>query len=112
MPEICGVYVLYDHDEIVYIGKSKNVHRRILEHRDKEFTHFKIIEVDSDNYSKLERILIEEFFPVYNTDNETRIAYAEKFMKVELVFNLTQYGSAQPPKGVLREKCKDEEAPF
>ena len=67
-----GVYLLFDNDELVYIGQSWNCKLRVAEHTgqksDKKFTSWNYIPVDEEAESKrLERILIQEHKPKYNT---------------------------------------------
>lgn len=39
LPGTCGVYYLYDSkDELIYIGKSKNIHQRIISHLNNRLT--------------------------------------------------------------------------
>ncbi len=90
MPIICGVYILYNHDQMLYVGKSKNVHRRIQEHQDKPFTHFKIIECSDEDYSALERLLIESYFPSFNKDSETERVYEKKCAIDDLLGRILQ----------------------
>lgn len=70
-PVVCGVYILYDGDQIVYVGKSSDVHKRITQHTDKTYTCYRVIECDEEVNGMLERMLIEFFLPRYNNDPTT-----------------------------------------
>lgn len=62
-----GVYFLYKCGELVYIGQSDNVYRRIGQHiaeKKKDFDDFRIYE--TDDYIRLESFLIGMFHPKYN----------------------------------------------
>jgi len=61
-----GIYFLIDGDEIVYIGQSSRISRRIPEHLvDKKFNRIFLLIV-SDNINKLEIDYINKFNPKYN----------------------------------------------
>lgn len=62
-----GVYFLYDHDELVYIGQSNNMYQRIGEHiaqGEKKFDRFELY--PTADRIRLEGFLIEMFGPKYN----------------------------------------------
>ena len=61
-----GVYLLAMEDRIVYVGQSKNPHARIPQHRDKEFTHFRILRCPERRLTYWESVLIKKINPVYN----------------------------------------------
>ena len=66
-----GVYFLFNHEELVYIGKGWNCLLRIAEHTrkdsDKVFTSWNYISIDeADMRSKVERTLIKTYKPLYN----------------------------------------------
>jgi len=65
-----AVYFLYDGDEIVYIGQSKEVFGRIASHvRDgeKQFDSFAIIHVSAVELDAVEKANIEAYRPRYNS---------------------------------------------
>ena len=69
---IRGIYFLIDKEEIVYIGKSKDIHFRIsthLENPDKIFTHYYIIKTNlkTNRSLWLESEYIMKFKPKYNS---------------------------------------------
>lgn len=62
-----GVYFLYDKDDLVYIGTSDNLYRRIGEHiaqKEKVFDRFEIF--PTSDRIRLEGFLIKMFKPKYN----------------------------------------------
>lgn len=62
-----GVYFLYDGDELVYIGESDNVFRRIGQHiaeKQKTFDRFEVY--PTKERRRLEGFLIRAFSPKYN----------------------------------------------
>lgn len=62
-----GVYFLYDGDELVYIGESDNVFRRIGQHiyqKSKKFNRFEIY--PTSDRKRLEGFLIDLLHPKYN----------------------------------------------
>ena len=68
--EKSGIYFLYEKDIIVYIGKSKNIAQRLLDHRvtknyDKVITYNTKTEADMHS---IENYLINIHKPKYNTD--------------------------------------------
>lgn len=71
---VCGVYLLYHGSLVVYVGKSSDVHRRILQHTDKEFDSYRVIRCDESILDDLEACLIEWFDPEYNADQASKKA--------------------------------------
>jgi len=65
-----GIYILYNNDEIVYIGKSNNIKNRISQHRkDKQFDRVKSIIFKNDGDIDLyEPYLINKYKPRHNKD--------------------------------------------
>jgi hypothetical protein len=70
-PAICGVYILYQDSTVVYVGKSCDVHKRVTQHTDKDFTSYRVVPCDDSINGDMERMLIEFFLPRYNTDSVT-----------------------------------------
>lgn len=69
-----GVYFLYDGEELVYIGQSDNVYRRIGQHisdGQKMFDSFEVYE--TDDYIRLEGLLINLCKPKYNKTSGTQV---------------------------------------
>lgn len=66
---VCGIYVLFDGDEVVYVGQSRNVHGRIGNHvveGVKKFDRFAVVEVEADLLDYLESKYILALQPKYN----------------------------------------------
>jgi len=94
---LSGVYMLYDGNELVYIGVSRNVYQRILEHcteNKKIFSSIKAITnsnyllvellevlLISKNKTRYNKLRVDNFFSFYNsipsTLNENAPAYNE-----------------------------------
>jgi excinuclease UvrABC nuclease subunit len=73
-PLVSGVYLLFQRDTIVYIGKATDIMNRIRTHRTervKIFDSFSFIEISKDEMGVWERVLINKFNPVYNNDSVT-----------------------------------------
>jgi len=64
-PKVGGVYFLIYEDEIIYIGKTKNIYERIYHHKI-QFDFFTIIKCEELNLNELERQYIMKFEPKYN----------------------------------------------
>ncbi len=75
--ESAGVYVIYHDDDVIYVGRSKDMADRLHEHQadtgnpilysilndDEKHTHYKVIyEVDGDEQSRIENILYDFFY--------------------------------------------------
>jgi hypothetical protein len=70
---VVGIYFLYDNNELVYIGKSTNIHIRINTHRkNKQFDSYSILKCCEDDLKIYERILINKYLPKYNIDMVTK----------------------------------------
>jgi len=64
-----GIYILYDGEEVVYVGQALRGLDRIIQHvkeQKKIFTSFKIIDCQEDQLNKVEAELISHFVPKYN----------------------------------------------
>lgn len=62
-----GVYFLIKDDEVVYIGRSKNVLSRMVGHADKSFDRVLMIPIAEDLCGQLEARMIGWFLPPLNT---------------------------------------------
>lgn len=63
------IYLLYEDNEVIYIGQSKHGISRIIYHMKdggKQFTHFKIINCKPQQLDDIEADLIVYFLPKYN----------------------------------------------
>jgi len=66
---LCGIYILYDLNEAVYVGQSKNILRRVLTHmnnEDKIFDSFQFIRYDITTLNAREKYWIKKLEPKYN----------------------------------------------
>lgn len=62
-----GVYFLFDDEELVYIGRSQDIAKRLDQHQhSKKFDHYSFIECDGDERDELEADLIRLHKPKYN----------------------------------------------
>lgn len=81
-----GVYFLLKNSIVVYVGKSINAIARIHTHKkDKEFTHFAIIECDEDKMRFIESDMIAKYQPLYNKSfpvNEDWICVNKKIKEI------------------------------
>jgi hypothetical protein len=63
----CGVYFLIQDDEIVYVGQSKDVYRRIGVHfADKVFNRTYVLKANESDLLWLEGMYIQKLKPKYN----------------------------------------------
>lgn len=72
-PKCEGIYFLFDGEEIVYVGQSKDVCRRVgnhrlkkREHEPKTFDKFAFIQCDAEKIDEIETFYIAKFNPKYN----------------------------------------------
>ena len=63
-----GVYFLWNSKTLIYVGKSTNIRRRLIEHkRAKKFTSYSFIPIDDvDKMSLLEAYFIVKYKPKLN----------------------------------------------
>lgn len=67
--KICGIYFLVNGSTVIYVGKSTNVLRRVLEHivaGDKEFDAYHVISANRTKLDGMERAYIKAFTPGCN----------------------------------------------
>lgn len=67
----CGIYGLFENEELVYIGRTRNLTRRIKAHRRTDrktsgFTGVSYIAVSLEDHNTVEYRLIQSFCPKYN----------------------------------------------
>jgi len=78
---VSAVYFLFNNDELVYIGMSKNVFYRIKTHlleKSKIFTNWAYIELPINDLSNIEAMFIKKYMPIYNNDVTARRARIDK----------------------------------
>lgn len=61
-----GIYFLKKEDEIVYVGQSINIHRRVEQHKDKDFDDYSFIECEKSLLDCTEEFYILKCNPKYN----------------------------------------------
>lgn len=66
--KIEGVYFLFDKDEIIYIGKSVNIYKRIYAHKIKGvcFDSFSFLKIEIEQLLTMERKYIKKYKPKNN----------------------------------------------
>ena len=75
-----GIYFLYNQDkELIYIGQSRNIYIRLLEHiaeNKKQFDSFKAIKIDDSDFMELMEIyLIQLYKETHNLLNRLTIKF-------------------------------------
>lgn len=77
-----GLYILYEKDNIVYIGKSENIKSRVNQHKkDKIFDSVQsILFIDNANIDIYEPYLINKYKPKYN----------KEFVRLDYCINLPE----------------------
>lgn len=63
-----GVYILIKNDDVIYVGASLNIERRLFAHTNKDYDHAVIIPYNK-RYLYLERRLISFLQPHLNIQN-------------------------------------------
>ena len=73
--EIYCVYLLIDESEIIYIGCSQNIYKRLKQHKyQKEFKHVDIIACNDERKARrIEHELIFKFKPKFNTFGKDKL---------------------------------------
>lgn len=75
IPEIPGIYALFDEDSLVYIGSTKNLRRRISDHlRMSPKRTFRFASCRKDRL-QTEAVLISQFRPRFNRNRLQRAKY-------------------------------------
>lgn len=81
IPETSGIYFLIKGDAVVYVGQSKNVHRRISDHlANKAFDRINVIECPTEDLTKLEMEYIRKLKPILNLVGKTSIGESDLMM--------------------------------
>ena len=83
----CGIYFLFDKNELVYIGQSINCLSRIAEHENcKKFDSYYILKCEREQLSEIEAVYIERYKPRYNSQvpstKKDSTAY-ERYLKLK-----------------------------
>jgi len=68
-PPEAGVYLLFDNEEIVYVGRSVHVRERVeAHHSTKKFNAYAMVPVPELDQTWVEKALIQALKPRYNKD--------------------------------------------
>ena len=97
---VCGVYELFLDDELIYVGQSKQVQSRIMNHlRNKEirFDSFNITECDKSELNDIEAEYIIERNPVRNKTIPKNSVYC---YKTSMISDITEFFTE-----VINENC-------
>jgi len=86
-----GIYLLYDNGNIVYVGKTNNLDRRLYQHSAGDWNHapknFDMILVyriqDKKRRTEIERKLIKRFKPKYNMEKIEHIFPSDEEVRNE-----------------------------
>ncbi len=93
---LCGVYFLFIHRELVYVGQSTNIRNRIATHRQDnriDFDSVFFIEVDEDKLIQVEKGYIIRYDPKYN---QTHI-FERELRKIRRILHRDAgYGGHEP----------------
>lgn len=66
-PAITGIYLLFDGEEVVYVGQSVDVHSRALAHKNRfAFDSYTFLRCEADCLNLLEATLVLAFNPKEN----------------------------------------------
>lgn len=68
----CGVYILYNETDILYVGQSKNVKSRVSSHNHIPFTEYIVAYTSEENLIPLEAIAIGFLRPMMNFSRSDR----------------------------------------
>lgn len=78
-----AIYCLINNGEIIYIGKTKNGIRRILQHNDKVFDEYSFIETSQEELDYYEDKYIMEYQPKLNkTYSHIRMSLRSGYRKL------------------------------
>ncbi len=75
---ISGIYFIFDYDnQLIYIGKSINVHARIISHEIKKesINYYNIIEIKECHLDEMEKYYIHKYNPKYNKHHNHKIKH-------------------------------------
>lgn len=71
-----AIYILYDEDEVVYVGQTTNGLTRLLNHGNKKYNKFSFIEKEEKDLDYYEDLYIMKFQPKYNIHyNKYRMSF-------------------------------------
>lgn len=93
----CGVYFLFRHGVIVYVGQSIDVPVRISQHkikRDKDFDEYSFIRIPNNKLDSTERYYINAHNPTYN---KTKGNKKSKVSHIDSRYGITDKEPAYTP---------------
>jgi len=82
IPNFSGIYILFDGDDVSYVGQSRNILGRMADHKKngRVFTHYVAIPVMEEELTKMEQYYINLLKPAQNrtkvSDIEIEAEYA------------------------------------
>ena len=103
---LCGIYFLFDGDEIVYIGQSVNILARVGVHffdKNKQFNSFAYIEYPLGTLAELEAEYILIFVPKYNANPPGN----SKWQSLDVIKKRTGIGKNALKKFVRQNKIQN-----
>lgn len=77
-----GIYVLFRHGKIIYIGQTINGLRRIYDHLDKGFTEYTFISCRRRDLNRIEAEYIKRYSPCLNIVHNTEFVSEQKAKKM------------------------------
>lgn len=81
--KISCVYFLFVDNNLVYIGKTTDLFRRIVDHqKDKIFNNYSYLECKQPELTAVERHYIQKYNPVLNTVHSTHISNSEEIIDI------------------------------
>jgi len=87
-----GIYFLFNSNELIYVGISTNIQKRIMTHRsDKDFNKATFISGDIKSFTKNESDYIYHFLPKYNKI----ISDTSEYINIKLIKNLKILGNVE-----------------
>lgn len=69
--KLCGVYVLYRNDTVIYVGQSSDIVARVPMHYRKQYDRVEYYPCDVTDMDNMERRLIRKHQPEYNRAHKT-----------------------------------------
>ena len=107
-----AIYILFNNDDIVYVGQTTNGIRRILQHGDKIFDKFAFIEKLLEELEYWEDYYIMKYQPKYNNSyNHNRLSlnsvYHQLKHHVKGYINILELPEYIEKKGIEIKKFKN-----
>ena len=102
---LCGVYFFFILDELVYVGQSTNIRKRIAAHQLENKINFDsvfYIEVDEDKLIQVEKGYIVKYDPKYN---QTHI-FERELIKIRRILNKDPGQRADEPEILVNDFVK------